>query len=132
MSEAGFARANIDYGILPRYGLTHLLIACALAGVLLFALGRDIARMPVQARQLYSTLFFDTVVLQATRLISMGSTGLDALVQLHRQHQRRHILQVLAELNPQPLSPMQRSGFAEDLGADCIAPTWADALAHLR
>lgn len=78
MSEAGFARANIDYGILPRYGLTHLLIACALAGVLLFALGRDIARMPVQARQLYSTLFFDTVVLQATRLISMGCTGLDA------------------------------------------------------
>jgi SulP family sulfate permease len=103
----------------------------------------------VQVLQLYGTLFFGTVdkfealvqqlppdthtvVLQATRLISMDSTGLDALVQLHRQLQRRHIMLMLAELNPQPLSLMQRSGFAEDLGADCIAPTLADALAHLR
>jgi SulP family sulfate permease len=103
----------------------------------------------VQVRQLYGTLFFGTVdrfealvqqlpldthtvVLQATRLISMDSTGLDALMQLHRQLQRRHIMLMLAELNPQPLSLMQRSGFAEDLGADCIAPTLADALAHLR
>ena len=103
----------------------------------------------VHVRQLYGTLFFGTVdkfealvqqlppgthtvVLQATRLISMDSTGLDALVQLHRQLQRRHILLVLAELNPQPLSLLQRSGFAEDLGPDCIAPTLEDALAHLR
>jgi sulfate permease, SulP family len=103
----------------------------------------------VQVLQLYGTLFFGTVdkfealvqqlppdthtvVLQATRLISMDSTGLDALMQLHRQLQRRHIMLMLAELNPQPLSLMQRSGFAEDLGADCIAPTLADALAHLR
>lgn len=103
----------------------------------------------VHVRQLYGTLFFGTVdkfealvqqlppdthtvVLQATRLISMDSTGLDALTQLHRQLQRRHITLVLAELNPQPLSLMQRSGFAEDLGADCIAPTLAEALAHLR
>ena len=103
----------------------------------------------VQVLQLYGTLFFGTVdkfealqqqlppdthtlVLQATRLISMDSTGLDALMQLHRQLQRRHITLVLAELNPQPLSLMQRSGFAEDLGPQCIAATLAEALDHLR
>ena len=103
----------------------------------------------VHVLQLYGTLFFGTVdkfevlvqqlppdthtvVLQATRLISMDSTGLDALMQLHRQLQRRRIMLMLAELNPQPLSLLQRSGCAEDLGADCIAPTLAEALAHLR
>ena len=103
----------------------------------------------VQVLQISGTLFFGTVdkfealvrqlppdthtvVVQAARLISMDRIGLDALMQLHRQLQRRHIMLVLAELNPQPLSLMQHSGFAEDLGADCMAPTLAEALAHLR
>ena len=62
----------------------------------------------------------------------VGATSLDALVQLRRQLQRRHVTPVLAELNPQPLSLPPRSGFAEDLGPGCIAPSVAAALNHLR
>jgi SulP family sulfate permease len=100
-------------------------------------------------RQLYGALFFGTVdklealvrqlpagthtvVLQATRLISLDTTGLDALSQLHRELQRRGVTLVLADLNPQPMSLMQRSGFAAVLGADCIAPSLEQALDRLK
>jgi SulP family sulfate permease len=100
-------------------------------------------------RQLYGTLFFGTVdklealarqlppdthtvVLHAARLISLDTTGLDALQQLHRELHRRGVTLVLAELNEQPLSLLQRSGFAAVLGADCIAPTLAQAVDRLR
>ena len=70
------------------------------------------------------------VVLDMHRLISMDTSGLDALEQLHRTLHRQGQAMVLANVNPQPLSLMQRSGFEQRLGAECIVPTleaaWTD------
>ena len=64
------------------------------------------------------------------RLISMDTSGLDALEQLHRTLHRQGQAMVLANVNPQPLSLMQRSGFEQRLGAEFIVPTleaaWTD------
>ena len=67
------------------------------------------------------------VVLDMHRLISMDTSGLDALEQFHRTLQRQGQALVLANVNPQPLSLMKRSGFEEHLGAECIVPTLAEA-----
>ena len=55
------------------------------------------------------------VVLEATRLISLDTTGLDALEQLHKAIAKRGGTLGMTGLNPQPLSLIQRSGFAERL-----------------
>ena len=70
------------------------------------------------------------VVLEMHRLISLDTSGLDALEQLHRVLQRQGQALVLANVNPQPLSLMKRSGFEERLGAECIVPSLADAWGH--
>ncbi len=67
------------------------------------------------------------VVLEMHRLISMDTSGLDALEQLHRVLQRQGIALVLANVNEQPLSLIRRSGFAQHLGEDQIVPTVAAA-----
>jgi SulP family sulfate permease len=86
----------------------------------------------VQSFELYGSLFFGavlrieeldseiapgthTVVLRARQLISMDTTGLDALMQLRRALLRRSVRLVLSELNEQPLSLVRRSGFEADL-----------------
>jgi SulP family sulfate permease len=63
------------------------------------------------------------VVLEMHRLISLDTSGIDALEQLHRTLQRRDIALVLAEVNEQPLSLIRRSGFEAHLGARNIVPT---------
>jgi SulP family sulfate permease len=99
----------------------------------------------VQAFELYGSLFFgavgkiealpglvhaDTraVVLEMHRLISLDTSGLDALEQLHHVLQRRQIGLVLANVNEQPLGLMQRSGFEQRLGAEHIVPSVAEAI----
>jgi SulP family sulfate permease len=99
----------------------------------------------VQAFELFGSLFFgavgkiealptlisgDTraVVLEMHRLISMDTSGLDALQQLHRTLQGRGIALVLANVNEQPLSLMRRSGFEHVLGVEQIVPTVAAAV----
>jgi sulfate permease, SulP family len=67
------------------------------------------------------------VVLEMHRLISMDTSGLDALAQLHRKLKRRDIALVLANVNEQPLSLMRRAGFVAELGEDAIVPTAAAA-----
>ncbi len=69
------------------------------------------------------------VVLEMHRLISIDTSGLDALEQLRRTLQRQGQALVLANVNPQPLSLMKRSGFEEHLGAEFIVPTLAEAWA---
>ena len=59
------------------------------------------------------------------RLISIDTSGLDALQQLHRVLKRRGIALVLANVNEQPLSLMRRSGFEAVIGADAIVPNLA-------
>jgi SulP family sulfate permease len=66
-------------------------------------------------------------VLEMHRLISMDTSGLDALAQLHRTLKRQGIGLVLANVNEQPLSLMRRAGFAAVLGEDAIVPTAAAA-----
>jgi SulP family sulfate permease len=84
--------------------------------------------------QLYGSLFFGavakidpivtrveqasgplTVVLDATRLISLDTSGLDALESLHKAIAKRGGLLEFIGLNEQPRSLMERSGFAERL-----------------
>ena len=99
----------------------------------------------VQAFELFGSLFFgavgkiealpaqvraDTraVVLEMHRLISLDTSGLDALQQLYRSLQSRNVALVLANVNEQPLSLMRRSGFEQVIGPEHIVPTVADAL----
>jgi sulfate permease, SulP family len=97
--------------------------------------------------ELYGALFFGAVgkvealpalltpdtrvaVLDMHRLISLDTSGIDALEQLHRVLQRRGITLVLARVNEQPLSLMQRSGFEARLGAGHVVTSLAQALAR--
>jgi sulfate permease, SulP family len=99
----------------------------------------------VQAFELYGSLFFGAVgkiealpeqlapgtravVLDMQRLISMDTSGLDALEQLHRTLKRQQVALVLANVNAQPLSLMRRGGFEALLGAEHIVPSLAQAL----
>ena len=101
----------------------------------------------VQVLELYGSLFFGAVgkieelpgqlragtkalVLDMHRLISMDTSGLDALSQMHRALQRQGVALLLADVNEQPLSLMQRSGFEDQIGADCIVGTVGEALSR--
>lgn len=105
------------------------------------------AQLPpgVQVFELYGSLFFGAVgkiealpeklqadtralVLDMQRLVSMDTSGLDALDQMHRTLKRLEIGLVLANVNDQPLSLMRRSGFEAVLGADNIVPNIAAAV----
>ncbi|MES2959263.1 MAG: SulP family inorganic anion transporter [Pseudomonadota bacterium] len=67
------------------------------------------------------------VVLEMHRLLLLDSSGLDALQQLHRTLKKQGIGLVLAHVNEQPLTMVQRSGFAAVLGEDAIVPSVAGA-----
>jgi sulfate permease, SulP family len=71
------------------------------------------------------------VVLEMHRLISMDTSGLDALMHLHKDLKKSGIALVLANVNEQPLSLMRRSGFAAELGEEQIVPTVAAAFSGL-
>jgi SulP family sulfate permease len=100
----------------------------------------------VQVFELYGSLFFgavgkietlpalvapDTraVVLEMHRLVLVDTSGIDALQQLHRNLQRRHIALVLANVNEQPLSLIRRSGFEAIIGDEHIVHNLDDAMA---
>jgi len=67
------------------------------------------------------------VVLEMHRLISMDTSGLEALQQLYRVLERQKIGLVLANVNEQPLSLIRRSGFEAVIGPDAIVPNLAAA-----
>jgi len=71
------------------------------------------------------------VVLEMHRLISIDSSGIDALQQLHRQLKRQGIALVLADVNLQALGLIRRSGFEQEIGPGRIAPTVDAALLGL-
>jgi SulP family sulfate permease len=98
----------------------------------------------VQVFELFGPLFFGAVdkiealpaqlpegtrvlVLEMHRMISLDTSGLDALQQLHRALQKREIALLLANVNEQPLSLIRRGGFEAEIGADNIVPTVAAA-----
>jgi sulfate permease, SulP family len=127
-----------------------LVLACVFfiwrMGKLFNVLDHTQAGLPpgVQAFELFGSLFFgavgqieelprrvlpDTraVVLEMHRLISMDTSGLDALQQLRRELKKRQTALILANVNEQPLSLIRRSGFESTLGAENIVPSMADA-----
>ncbi len=96
--------------------------------------------------ELYGSLFFGAVgkieslpeqlpagtravVLDMQRLVSMDTSGLDALEQMWRTLQRQGTALVLANVNAQPLSLVRRGGFEALIGAENIVPQVGDALA---
>ena len=108
---------------------------------------RDHGKTPlppgVQAFELFGSLFFGAVgqienlpqrvnegtravVLEMHRLISIDTSGLDALEQFHREMRKRGIALILANVTEQPLSIIKRSGFEASLGAENIVPSMAD------
>jgi len=107
---------------LPRGALPEGVQVFELFGSLFFGAVGKIETLPAQLPP-------DTraVVLEMHRLISMDTSGLDALEQLHRTLQRQGQALVLANVNEQPLSLIRRSGFEQRLGPDQIVPTVAAA-----
>ena len=95
----------------------------ALYGALFFGAVGKIEALPEQLPAGTRAL-----VLDMQRLVSMDTTGLDALEQLWRTLQRRPVALVLANVNPQPLSLMRRSGFEALIGAEHIVQSLDDAL----
>ncbi|MBL0088192.1 MAG: STAS domain-containing protein [Ideonella sp.] len=98
----------------------------------------------VAAFELFGSLFFGAVgkiealpaqlppstravVLEMHRMISMDTSGIDALQQLHRSLQRQGIALVLANVNEQPLGLIRRSGFEAEIGPEQIVPSVGDA-----
>ena len=95
----------------------------------------EVARTPQQLTyRLYGSLFFGAVskidpivaeveatpepvnvMLDATHLISLDTTGLDALEQLHKALEKRGAHLGMVGLHEQPLSLLRRSGFASKL-----------------
>jgi SulP family sulfate permease len=63
------------------------------------------------------------LVLEMHRLISIDTSGIDAMQQLHRTLQRQGVALVLANVNPQPMGLIRRSGFEAELGAEQVVPT---------
>jgi SulP family sulfate permease len=63
------------------------------------------------------------LVLDMHRLISIDTSGIDAMQQLHRTLQRQGVALVLANVNPQPMGLIRRSGFEAELGVEQVVPT---------
>jgi SulP family sulfate permease len=103
----------------------------------------------VVVMRLYGSLFFGAVakvehaaddlptgtravVLEMHQLVSMDTTGLDALHQLHRTLARQGVALVLCALNEQPAGLVERSGFGASLGAGHRVQTLGEAFALAR
>ena len=127
-----------------------LLLAC---GFFVYRMGRLFHVDPhaestddVHVLSLYGALFFGAVgkveaigkglpvgtralVLDAQRLVSMDTSGLDALQQLKRVLDRQGVRLLLCDLNDQPSGVLRRSGFDQVLGRENIVIDVGAALA---
>ncbi len=91
--------------------------AFALVGSLFFG---SVGKVEALAEQLRPGT--QAVVLDLHRLVQLDTSGLEALRELHRLLSRRGIALLLAEVGEQPLSLMQRAGFAAELGDTQFLP----------
>lgn len=109
---------------------------------------REAGAPTVEGFRLFGSLFFgsvnrleplldparalaDITVLDLHQLINLDTTGLDALQSLHRMIDKRGKRLVIVGANTQPLSLMQRSGFAASLGPQSLFDTLEGALASV-
>jgi SulP family sulfate permease len=70
----------------------------------------------------------DIVILEMHKVINIDTTGLDALESLHGTLKRRGGRLILVDLNEQPRSLLERSGFIEELGRDNVLDEFDAAL----
>lgn len=109
------------------------------------ALGDQHGQQRIAAYRIYGSLFFAAIskleallenqdamarvlVLDMTKMVSLDTTGLDLLQTLERTLGKRGGVLILSGLNTQPASLIERSGFAETLGAHGICRSLTDAL----
>jgi SulP family sulfate permease len=116
----------------------------------LFRIEIDAVRAPgVRICLLYGSLFFGAVakleaigeqlpagtravVLEMHQLVSMDTSGLEALKQLQRALQRAGVRLVLCALNEQPLTLIRQAQFDALIGAENLFPDLASALAAIE
>lgn len=72
------------------------------------------------------------MILELHQLISLDTTGLDALETIHKALQKHGSALILSAPNQQPLSLMQQSGFLDRLGHDRCHVTLQDAIAYAQ
>ncbi|MCZ4304227.1 SulP family inorganic anion transporter [Zoogloeaceae bacterium G21618-S1] len=72
------------------------------------------------------------IVLNMDKLINIDTTGLEILQNLHRTLAKHGASLVLCELNAQPRSLVQRSGFLKTIGEDNLTHTLNEALERAR
>lgn len=70
----------------------------------------------------------DALILDMEKVINIDTTGLDMLQALHRALEKRGAQLILCDLNAQPASIVQRSGFGETIGSENLAGNITDAL----
>jgi SulP family sulfate permease len=70
----------------------------------------------------------DVVILEMHKVINIDTTGLDALESLLHTLKQRGGRLILADLNEQPLSLIERSGFLEELGRENVFDDFDEAL----
>lgn len=105
----------------------------------------DTDRSRIQVFRIFGSLFFgaanklealltaadshpSAIVLNMDKLINIDTTGLEILQNLHRTLAKQGASLVLCELNAQPRSLVQRSGFLSTIGEDNLTDTLAAAL----
>jgi SulP family sulfate permease len=70
----------------------------------------------------------DVVILEMHKVINVDTTGLDALESLLHTLRQRGGRLILADLNEQPMSLLERSGFVEELGRENVFDDFDEAL----
>ena len=108
------------YRVPPDQTLPDGVVSFELFGALFFGAVAKIEALPAQL-----PAGTRCVVLEMHRLISLDTSGVDALDHLHKDLKKAGIALVLANVNEQPLSLMRRSGFVAQIGEDAIVPNLA-------
>ncbi len=110
-----FTLSRLDADLPP--GVT----AYALDGALFFG---AVGKLEPLAEQLPAGT--RTLALQMQRLVTLDSSGVEALRDLRRALRKRGIALVLAQANAQPLDLLRRSGLAEELGPSGLVASLAE------
>lgn len=110
-----FTLSRLDADLPP--GVT----AYALDGALFFG---AVGKLEPLAEQLPAGT--RTLALQMQRLVTLDSSGVEALRDLRRALRKRDIALVLAQANAQPLDLLRRSGLAEELGPSGLVASLAE------
>ena len=109
------------------------------------ALSREDGTPRIVAFRVFGSLFFgaankmesqwghlsiqpDVVILDMGKVINIDTTGMDIIRVLHKNLVKQNATLVLCELNDQPASIIQRSGFFDDIHAENVCDNLTEAL----